>query len=109
MGRAYAGWPISLGSCGPQGQLATVLYKYLKLPAQRDRTTKNLSVGKDALAVLRRHVGVAPDPEKEDRDGLTVGEALERIGQGANPLLEARTVYAAVVQEIGHFLAPLVQ
>jgi len=109
MGRAYAGWPISLGSCGPQGQLATVLYKYLKLPAQRDRTTKNLSVGKDALAVLRRHVGVAPDPEKEDRDGLTVAEALERVEQGANPLLEARTVYAAVVQEIGHFLAPLVE
>jgi DNA polymerase-1 len=75
-------------------------------PAQTDKE-KKISVGADAIAALRKHVGPIPDIEAEGKDGLSLEEARERIEEGADPVLEARVIYAAAQQEMSHFLAPL--
>jgi uracil-DNA glycosylase family 4 len=109
MAWASAGWPINLGSVGSTGQLATYLYQVLGLPRQLNRATGRVSVDTDAVAALRRKLGPPPDTDAEAKDGLSVEQARRRIDAGADPVLEARVIYAAVLQEVTHYLAPLVR
>lgn len=101
---AGAGFPINLGS---EKQLKEYLYDWRGYPIQTDKE-KKVSVGGDAIASLRKHIGPLPDLEAEEKDGLSVKEAGERILLGgSDPVLEARVIYAAAKQEKTHFIAPL--
>lgn len=102
--RAVVGRKFNLGS---EKQLKDFLYQDRGYPAQFDKH-KKLSTGGDAIAALRKLVGPMPDLEDEENNGLSPEGAMGRIEQGADPILEARVVYAAAVQEEGHFLAPLI-
>lgn len=108
MARAYAGYNINPGSVGGTGQVANFLYNRLKMPVQKDRVTKKPTVDADAVATLRKKLSPEPDLERENREGLTVDEAMERCEKGANPLLESRVVYASALQEVSHYLAPVI-
>lgn len=104
---AYVGYPINLGSPGEKGQVAVLLRMLgFKLPV--DRKTRKQSVDRDAIGTLRQKLGPAYDPEQEKRQGVTVPYILERIEEGANPLLEARMLFAQAGQVLSHYLWPLV-
>ena len=83
---ATAGWPINLNS--PK-QLAQYLYDVRGLEVQVNRKTDTISINDDAIATLRMALGPYFDPE----DDLTYEKALERIANGADPILEARVLY----------------
>jgi DNA polymerase I-like protein with 3'-5' exonuclease and polymerase domains len=105
---AYVGYPINLGSPGEKGQVAVML-RMLGFKLPKDRKTKKQSVDRDAIGTLRQKLGPAYDPEQEKRQGVTVPYVLERIEEGANPLLEARMLYAQALQVLSHYLLPLVK
>lgn len=100
---AGAGFRINLGS---DQQLKVYLYDYKGYPVQKDKERK-VSVGGDAIAALRKWVGPLPDLDVEARAGLDEATVLQRLEEGADPILEARVVYAGAQQEASHFLAPL--
>ena len=100
---AHTGWPINIGS---DDQVAHWLYTVEGLPAQTHKKTRRPTIDADAIAALRQHVGPAPDLEEEDREGLSPDAALSRIEQGANPVLEARVIYAAAQQSLSHYIKP---
>jgi uracil-DNA glycosylase len=109
LARAYCGWPFNMGSPGEKGHVATILYKWLGLPVQKDHKTKKATIDEDAIGKLRQKVGPAYDPEEEDRNGLSVDTVADRVARGANPVLEGRVLYAKALQSISHYLAPLVR
>ena len=84
---ATAGWPINLNS--PK-QLAQYLYDVRGFEVQVNRKTDAISINDDAIATLRMALGPYFDPE----DALTYEKALERITNGADPILEARVLYS---------------
>ena len=91
-------------------KIGTVLQHAGKsLPPQHDSKTHKLTVDRDAIGVLRQHVGPVYDPEEEKRKGVTVAYILQRIEEGANPLLEARMLFAQAQQVLSHYLVPLVR
>ena len=111
---AYVGYPLNLSSMGEDGQVGVLVFKVLRykgklLPAQRDTKTHKLTVDRDAVGVLRQLVGPAYDPEEEKRKGVTVAYILQRIEEGANPLLEARMLFAQAQQVLSHYIVPLVR
>lgn len=106
MAQAYLGWPVNIGS---EKHLKQYLYDTAGYPVQRDKDSKKPSTRADAIASLRRVVGPPYDAEKEDRDGLSLAEALQRIDAGADPILESRVIYAAAQQQLSHYLQPLVR
>ena len=91
---------------GSEKQLKHFFYEERGYPVQTDKD-KKVSIGSDAVARLRQHVGPAPDLEYEAKEGLDLALAEARIEEGADPVLEARVVYAAAKQELTHFLDPL--
>ena len=103
LAQSGAGYPINIGS---EKQLKHYLYDWRGYPVQLDKD-KKVSVGADAISSLRRILGPAPDTETEAIDGLSLVDAESRVLQGADPVLEARVIYAAAHQEKTHFLAPL--
>lgn len=103
LAHAGVGWPINIAS---QPQMLKYLYETRKYPKQLDKE-KKLSVGGDAIAALRRHVGPEPDLEEEARDGLSLEAVAGRLGAGADPILEARVLYTESQQVLSHFLNPL--
>ena len=105
---AYVGYPINLGSMGEKGQVAVML-RMLGFKLPKDRKTHKESVDRDAIGVLRQKLGPAYDPEQEKRQGVTVAYILERIEAGANPLLEARMLFAQAGQVLSHYLWPLIK
>ena len=110
---AYVGYPLNLGSTGASGQVGMLVYKVLRhkdklLPSQKDSKTHKLTVDRDAIGVLRQVVGPVYDPEEERRKGVTVEYVLDRICNGAHPLLEARMLFAQAQQVLSHYLLPLV-
>ncbi len=116
MAQAYAGYPLNLGSVGDRsehgkgyGELPTFLYQVCGLPIQKHRKTKRASVDVDAIGRLRQYVGPPYDPEEEERRGLTPEEAFRRCLQGANPILEGRVLYAKALQNIAHYILPLIK
>lgn len=102
---ATVGRTFNLGS---EKQLKAYLYGERGYPEQKDKD-KKLSIGGDAIATLRKLVGTAPpDLEYEAKEGLDLDVALNRIlTEDADPVLEARVIYAAAKQELTHFLEPL--
>lgn len=100
---ATVGRPFNLGS---PDQLKKWLYEECAYPEQYDKD-KKLSIGADAVAALRRLIDPVPDLELEDKNGLSLADAERRINEGADPILEARVVYAGAKQEATHFLGPL--
>lgn len=103
LAQSAIGFPIRLGS---DKQLKEYLYEFKGYPVQYDKE-KKVSVGADAIAALRRYVGPVPDADTEQKDGLDIPTCLQRISDGADPILESRVVYASAQQELSHFLAPL--
>jgi len=103
LAHSAAGYPLNVGS---EKQLKHYLYDWRGYPIQLDKD-KKVSVGADALSNLRRHVGPLPDFDREAEEGLDTESALQRISAGADPILEARVIYAAAHQEKTHFLEPL--
>lgn len=98
--QSYCGYPINLGS---DQQVARWLYGVEGHPVQKHKETRNPTVNKDAIAVLRGKV-LPFDPQDEP----SVEKMHERIAQGGHPLLEARAVFAGAEQVISHYLAPLI-
>ena len=101
--QACMGRPFNVGS---DDQLKAALYKERGYQTQINRDTKSATVDGDAIAELRKAIDPIPDFEEEEKNGLSVDEALSRIGQGADPLLEARVIYAGAQQILTHYLAP---
>ena len=104
MAWAWCGWPINLAS---NPQLSWYLYQYRQYPLQLDKDTKRPTIDGDAIATLRQHVGPYYDPDAEERHPLGVDDGLARIARGADPVLEARVIFAASAQIVSHYLAPL--
>lgn len=100
---AYAGWPLNIGS---DDQVAHYLYEREGLQTQRHKKTKRPTIDADAIATLRQKVGPPYDPEEEERNGLTLEDALTRIEEGAHPVLEMRVVYADALQAASHYIRP---
>ena len=108
---AWTGWPIKLGSVGGEGQVAQYLYSAQGMPVQhkrgaRYRKEKKVTVDADAIAVLRAQREPVPDFEAEERNGLSLADAIDRCLRGADPVLEARVVYASATQLLSHYIAP---
>ena len=104
LAKAGSGYPINLGS---DTQMKSYLYDFMAYPVQKDSSHK-VSTGADAIANLRKYIGPLPDTDEEAQNGLTLVDALRRIDNGANPVLEARVLYSGAQQILSHFLAPLV-
>ena len=97
---AMAGWPINLNS---SQQLGWYLYTFRGLTPQVNKDTGNTSVDDEAVARLRMELGPSYDPEEE----LTYETALQRIEQGADPLLEARVLYAGASTRLTKYIYSL--
>lgn len=97
---ACAGWPINLGS--PQ-QMAQYLYGIRGLPIQINKKSKTITTDDAAIASLRMALGPAYDPEED----LTYATALHRIANGADPILEARVLYAGAQTRLIKYIYPL--
>ena len=100
LAHAACGYPVNLAS---NPQLACYLYDELGLPVQVDKDTKKPSIGADAVAILRNLVGPVVDPDEP----TTVEYIQRRLQDGADALLEARTLYAESSQLLSHYLVPL--
>ena len=103
LARAWVGWPLNLGS-NPHVSLA--LYGHAGLARQKHKKTKKVTIDADAIATLRTQLAPFPDLEEEERHGLTLDQALARIEEGANPVLEARVLFAGARQIESHYLRP---
>lgn len=118
LAQAYAGWPLNLGS---PDQMAHVLYNVEGLPIQRKRAGWGeegaVTVGKDAIATLRRLQGtewdadIAPtllDSEVVDDEGVVQVHkgAMSNIEDGGHPILEARYLFMGAQQAISHYIMP---
>ena len=97
---ATAGWPINLYSAKQLGQY---LYDVRGLEVQINRKTGNQSINDDAIATLRMDLGPYYDPEET----LTYEKAIERIGLGADPILEARVLYIGASTRLVKYIYPL--
>lgn len=102
--QAYAGYPLNVGS---DKQLKYYLYEHEALPVQCVPRSKKPTVDGDAIASLRRLVGTVPDVEAEAKFGVSPDTACEHLRGEANPVLEARVVYAAAQQTLSHYIKPL--
>lgn len=102
LGAAAVGWPINMAS---PAQLQYQLYDVEGLPKQKHPKTKQVSVSKDAVAVLRGRY-LEFDSQEED-DLLSEHYILGRIERGAHPLLEATVLGGESRQCISHYLKPL--
>lgn len=89
LAHVYLGWPINLGS---DEQVKYYCYTERGYPLQTDPETGSPTVSQDAVAVLRDLLGPAIQ-QKVDQEDLTIERAMERIEQGGDPVLEARTLY----------------
>ena len=105
LGQAGAGYPLSLASPQQLQFYCYTLQKY-RMPRQYGKALR--SIAGDRLAELRLRVGTEPpDLESEERQGLALEEAQRRVHEcAADPVLEARVLYANAAQEISHYIAP---
>lgn len=103
LAQAACGYPINIGS---NKQLAKYCYEERKYPIPKERGKEKTTVKGDAIAELRKYVGPEPNLEGEERDGLDFEEVERRIQGGADPVLEARVIYANALQEYSHYIAP---
>lgn len=89
LAQVYVGWPINLGS---DDQVKYYAYTERGYPVQVDKETGRPTLDQDALATLRDLIGPSV-LQGTDQEGLTIERAIERIEQGGDPVLEARTLY----------------
>ena len=91
---AYCGYPLNLLSPGKAGQLA----RYLNQVEMFDLD----SVSKDDISELRREL--LPFDADIEKRSMDVPYVLQRIEDGAHPLLELRALAARDSQILNHFL-----
>ena len=103
LGSAALGWPINMAS---SAQLQYQLYDIEGLPKQKHPKTKQASIAKDAVAVLRGKY-LEFDPQEED-DLLSESYILGRIERGAHPLMEAMVLGGESRKCVSNYLKPLV-
>lgn len=92
---AYCGFPVSLGS---PGQLLSVLSASEGLELR--------SVDQDSIAAARTKV-LPFDADYEEEHGFSTDYLMQRVEEGAHPLLELRVMYATAQQVMSHYLEPL--
>ena len=101
------GYPINLNS---GAQLKNYLYTERRLPIQISKDTKQPTTDDDAIAKLRSIVGPVYDTSKSltyDRDDETHLSLLKRVADGADPILEARALWAGAWQVANNYLIGL--
>ena len=97
---ACAGWPININS---SQQIAWYLYTIRGLDIQKHKKTKGITTDDAAIATLRMALGPPYDPDED----LTYEMAVQRIQQGADPILEARVLYAGAQTRLIKYIYPL--
>lgn len=97
LAQSTAGWPINLGS---PDQLATYLYDIRQLEPQVNKDSGNYTADDEAIARLRMALGPAFDPDED----LTYEVALARIEQGADPVMEARVLFAGAQTRLSKYI-----
>lgn len=102
LAEAYLGRPINLGS---DEQLKYYAYQEQGYPIQYHTESKRPTVDENAVATLRDYVGPAVDP----RVTLTLEVALQRIEQGADPVLEGRVLYQEAQHAMDCYIYGLVK
>lgn len=95
LAQAYCGFPINLGSTGQ-------LMGYLG----SGESLRLRSMDQDTVAINRAKY-YPFDADYEDKEGFSVGYVCERVGRGAHPLLESRTMYAKNEKINNSYLGPL--
>lgn len=104
---ASCGFPLNVKS-GPQ--LQSYLYNELRLPLQLGKDTKRPTTDDDAIATLRRVASGGFDPDKEitlDRDDAKHYSILQRIADGAVPILECRVLYSQTFHVLNNYILGL--
>ncbi len=99
---AGAGWPINLDS---NQQVGWYLYGLRGLPIQAHKKTGNQSIDDEAIARLRMLVGPPFDPEED----LTYEQAIQRVMDGADPVLEARVLYIGASKRLVSYIYAIYQ
>jgi DNA polymerase I-like protein with 3'-5' exonuclease and polymerase domains len=101
------GYPINLNS-GPQ--LKRYCYTERRFPIQINRKSKQPSTDDDAIAKLRSLVGPVYDTQKSltlDQDDERQYSIYRRVEQGADPILEARALWAGAWQVVNNYIVGL--
>ncbi len=101
--QSCVGWPINLNS---PAQLKTWL-RQEGLVLKRGKKSKTATLNKDAVAELRQKVSPF-DAEWEAEVGADTEYVIQRILEGANPVLEARAFFVRADKLAGNYLRPLV-
>lgn len=94
----YAGYPINLMSTGSEGQLAEHLRTYEGISLK--------SVDEETIAAERDKF-LHFDREYEEKNGFTPEYVLQRVEEGAHPLLELRAAGVHYKQLLNQDLLPL--
>lgn len=101
LAETYYGRPINIGS---DMQLKYYCYHEMGYPIQYKQDTKQPTVDENAIAVLRDYVG----PVVDARTTLTFDGAMQRILEGADPILEARVLYQDAQHALDSYIYGLV-
>jgi hypothetical protein len=103
LAHSCVGWPINLNS---PSQLKTWL-KMQGMVMKRGKRSRVETLNKDAVAELRQRI--APfDAEWEAKVGANTEYVLQRVLEGADPVLEARAFFVRADKLAGNYLRPLV-
>lgn len=101
--QSAAGWPVNLNS---PGQLKTWL-KLCGHKLKQSKQRKGETLNKDAVAELRQKCSPF-DAEWEQDVGADVNYVLQRITEGADPVLECRAFFVRADKLAANYLRPLV-
>ena len=103
----HTGYPINLNS---GVQLKRYLYDERGFPMQIDKDTKRPTTDDDAIARLRMGSGPLFDTSKEltlNQDDDKHYSLLRRVADGADPILEARALWAGTWQVVNNYIVGL--
>ena len=103
LAQASVGYPVNVGSAD---QVRYELYDIQGHTPKKKKKTKAPTVDNDAIAGLRT-LYLPFDPLWEEKHGVTEGYILDRIAEGADPLLEARALFSANDYVDTHYLSKL--
>ena len=103
MAQSAVGWPINLNS--PQQLKAWLKAEGVKV--RLGKRSRKASLNKDAVAELRQHISPF-DAEWEAKVGADTEYVVQRILEGANPVLEARAFFVRADKLAGNYLRPLI-
>lgn len=97
LAQAYCGYPLNLLSPGKTGQLARYLNEVEGFSLD--------SVSKDDISEVRRDL--LPFDADTEKRSMAVDYVLQRVDDGAHPLLELRALAARDSQILNHFLTSM--